>query len=257
MQLQATHLYKQFDQTPVLSDVSFSLEKGAFVSVIGPSGAGKTTLLRILNGTIPADQGHFCLDGTDFAGSSRSRRRSLQKKIAMIYQDFCLVEQSTCLANVLHAALPDMNGIRALFGLYGRERIQEARQLLERVGLADKIDSPVRLLSGGQKQRVSIARALMRHPQVLLADEPVASLDPATGRQILLLLKDLQEKEGLTILMNSHNLELSLEFSDRLLGLKDGAIVFDGPATNADSLTLQSIYGEALEHARREVPHET
>ena len=130
----------------------------------------------------------------------------------------------------------------AVFGLYGHERRNEALNLLDRVGLSEKADEPVKALSGGQKQRVAIARALMRHPKLLLADEPAASLDPITGHQILELLKEIQKTEGVTILMNSHNLELSLEFSDRIIGLKDGSVAFDGTPDQLDETMIHCIY---------------
>jgi phosphonate transport system ATP-binding protein len=132
----------------------------------------------------------------------------------------------------------------AALGLFGRERTAQAAALLERVGLSDKEAEPVKNLSGGQKQRVAIARALLRHPAILLADEPVASLDPVTGRQILELLRDIQRAEGLTILMNSHNLELSQEFSSRLLGLREGRVVFDGPSDAPTGQILSAVYGQ-------------
>ena len=180
------------------------------------------------------------LDDKRFDSLKGRKKRELQKSIATIYQDFCLVENSTCLKNVLTAGLPDMGFFQGVFGLYGKTRKEEALKLLDRVGLLEKAEEPIKNLSGGQKQRVAIARALMRHPAILLADEPVASLDPVTGRQILELLKSIHETDGVTILMNSHNLEFSQEFSDRLIGLKDGKVVFDGKTADlTDSITTQ------------------
>ena len=180
------------------------------------------------------------LDDKRFDSLKGRKKRELQKSIATIYQDFCLVENSTCLKNVLTAGLPDMDFLRGVFGLYGKTHTEEALKLLDRVGLLEKADEPVKNLSGGQKQRVAIARALMRHPTILLADEPVASLDPVTGRQILGLLKSIHEADGVTILMNSHNLDFSKEFSERLIGLKNGEVVFDGKAADlTDSITRQ------------------
>ena len=129
-----------------------------------------------------------------------------------------------------------------MFGIYGKERRAEALEFLDRVGLPEKAGEPVKNLSGGQKQRAAIARALMRRPKVLLADEPAASLDPVTGRQILTLLKEIQKKDGVTILMNSHNLEFSQEFSDRIIGLKDGNVVFDGTPSEMNEEILRNIY---------------
>ena len=245
MLLEVQHIRKEFqNRTHALVDVSFSVGQGEFVSVIGPSGAGKTTLFRILNGAIRCDSGAVLMDGVHFESAAR---RAIQKSIGTIYQDFALVENATCRQNVLNACLPDMAFLPAILGIFGKERVAEADALLARVGLADKVAEPVKNLSGGQKQRVAIARALMRHPRILLADEPVASLDPVTGRQILELLRDIRETDGLTILMNSHNLELSREFSQRLIGLNQGLVVFDGPADTATEDILAAVYGGGRE----------
>ena len=248
MVLQVSGICKQFNnRVQALDKVSFSLGEGEFVSVIGPSGAGKTTLIRILNGSESPDSGEAVLDGQHMERSSDRAKRALQKKIGTIYQDFALVENISALQNVLNAALPDMAFLPAVVGLFGKERREEARKLLERVGLKDKTEEPVKNLSGGQKQRVAIARALMRRPSVLLADEPVASLDPVTGRQILELLKDIQKTEGVTVLMNSHNLALAQAFSDRLLGLNAGRLVCDGPVSQVTEETIAALYGSAEE----------
>ena len=244
MLLEVQHIRKEFqNRTHVLSGVSFSVDRGEFVSVIGPSGAGKTTLFRILNGSIRCDGGAVVVDGVHLEAAAGRARRSIQKSISTIYQDFALVENATCRQNVLNACLPDMAFLPAVLGLFGKERTAEADTLLGRVGLADKVEEPVKNLSGGQKQRVAIARALMRRPAILLADEPVASLDPVTGRQILELLQDIQRDQNLTILMNSHNLDLSREFSQRLIGLNQGLVVFDGPADTPAEEILPAVYG--------------
>ena len=229
-----------------LDGVCFAVEKGQFVSVIGPSGAGKTTLVRLLNGSERCDAGQIVLDGAHLENARGGALRAIQRRLGTIYQDFALVENVSALQNVLNAALPDMGALPALAGAFGQQRRQQALRLLERVGLAGKADEPVRELSGGQKQRVAIARALMRSPALLLADEPVASLDPVTGRQILELMKDIQRTEGVTVLMNSHNLDFARQFSDRLIGLNGGRLVYNGPA-DADEDTLAAVYaGKAV-----------
>ena len=246
MRLEVNGVSKTYEgRVRALRNVSFSLAEGEFVSVIGPSGAGKTTLIRILNGAERCDSGQVILDRVHMERAAGGAKRALQKRLGTIYQDFALVESVSALENVLNAALPDMAFFPAVLGLFGRDRRERAARLLRRVGLAGKLDTPVRDLSGGQKQRVAIARALMRDPAILLADEPVASLDPVTGRQILALLKDIQRTEGLTVLMNSHNLALSQAFSDRLIGLRDGAVVYDGPVAGATEEVIAAVYGEA------------
>ena len=250
MLLEAAHICKRFGaRPPVLTDVSFGVEPGEFVSVIGPSGAGKTTLFRILNGTLPCDGGEVCIDGQPFSHARGRAKRAVQKRIGTIYQDFALVEPVSCRQNVLHACLPDMALPAALLGLFSRAQIAEAERLLARVGLADKCGEPVCSLSGGQKQRVAIARALMRKPALLLADEPVASLDPVTGRQILALLQDISRTEGVAILMNSHNLDQSRAVSSRLLGLHAGQIVLDCAPDAVTDADLARIYGSAESEA--------
>ena len=227
--LQVLHIQKEFPRSgQVLRDVSFTLGDGEFLSVIGPSGAGKTTLFRILNGTEVCGGGEILYKGTHFEAARGRDKRAVQRTIGTIYQDFCLVENTSSLQNVLNACLPEMSLGAALLGLFGRARTEKAAGILREVGLEDKLSEPVKRLSGGQKQRVAIARALMRDPAVLLADEPVASLDPVTGRQILELLRQIQRSRGVSILMNSHNLELSLEFSDHIIGISRGRVVFDG-----------------------------
>ena len=246
MIIQLQNVCKKYKSgTTALSDVSFSVNQGEFVSVIGPSGAGKTTLFRILNGAAGADSGSVIINEKHLETAKGRKLRMIQKSIGTIYQDFALVENMSCIQNVLSACLPDMAFIPAVFGLFGAERKREAARLLARVGIADKADEPVKNLSGGQKQRVAIARALMRRPSVLLADEPASSLDPVTGRQILALLADIQKTQELTILMNSHNLNFSLEFSSRIIGLNDGRVVFDGAPSDASPKVISDIYGDS------------
>ena len=243
MELTLQNSGKQFPGgTVALKNVNLSVSQGEFVSVIGPSGAGKTTLFRILNGMDTPTSGVLLIDRTAYSAMTKREQKQVRRLIGTIYQDFCLVENSTCLDNVLTACLPDMALFPAVFGLYEHERRKEALKLLDRVGLSEKAEEPVKALSGGQKQRVAIARALMRHPKLLLADEPAASLDPVTGHQILELLKEIQKTEGVTVLMNSHNLELSLEFSDRIIGLTDGSVAFDGTPDQLDEAMIRLIY---------------
>ena len=242
--LQVLHIQKEFPRSgQVLRDVSFTLGDGEFLSVIGPSGAGKTTLFRILNGTEVCGGGKILYKGTHFEAARGRGKRAVQRTIGTIYQDFCLVENTSSLQNVLNACLPEMSLGAALLGLFGRARMEKAAGILREVGLEDKLSEPVKRLSGGQKQRVAIARALMRNPSILLADEPVASLDPVTGRQILELLRQIQRSRGVSILMNSHNLELSLEFSDHIIGISRGRVVFDGTPGAVTEDVLREIYG--------------
>ena len=205
--LQAIHIRKQFQRSgEVLRDVSFTLGDGEFLSVIGPSGAGKTTLFRILNGTELCSGGEVLYGGTHFEAARGREKRALQQGIGTIYQDFCLVENLSAIQNVLNACLPDMSLAASLLGAFGRERSEQAAAILREVGLADKLEEPVKNLSGGQKQRVAIARALAARPEILILDEPTVGLDPFARRQMWDLLKQLNDK-GMTILLTTHYID--------------------------------------------------
>ena len=248
MKIEISHIKKSYDKAPALTDISFSVNDGEFVSVIGSSGAGKTTLFRLLNGSEKPDSGYIFMDGQEFTRLTGKKLRDIQRRIGTIYQDFCLVEPSSCLKNTLHGSLPEINVFQAAFGLFGNANIKMAKDLLSLAGLTDQFDQPVKTLSGGQKQRVAIARALMLRPSLLLADEPASSLDPVTGRQIIELIKQLQQSEGITVLMNSHNLEFAMDFSDRIIGLNKGKCVFDDTPGKLSGNILPLIYGETDAH---------
>lgn len=225
-----------------LREVQLTVKRGEFVSVIGPSGAGKTTLLRVLNGAVPVCGGKVILFGTRFDTLRGKEKCRVQKRIGTIYQDFCLVEPSTCLDNVLNGALADMSLLRAVCGIFTKEQQERAREALDHVGLLDKADARAGSLSGGQKQRAAIARALMQRPELLLADEPIASLDPAAGAQVLELMKEIQQRQRLTVIMNSHNLESALKYSDRICGVSGGKIRFDVPVSKVNKEMLDALY---------------
>ena len=245
--LQAIHIRKQFQRSgEVLRDVSFTLGDGEFLSVIGPSGAGKTTLFRILNGTELCSGGEVLYSGTHFGSRPRPGKAGGPAGDRHHLPGFLPggepVRHPERAERLPAGHVP---GRLPCWGRSGRERSEQAAAILREVGLVDKLEEPVKNLSGGQKQRVAIARALMRNPSILLADEPVASLDPVTGRQILCLLRDIQRQRGVSILMNSHNLDLSLEFSTHIVGMNWGRVVFDGAPGDVTEAVLRDIYGEA------------
>ena len=224
--LQAIHIRKQFQRSgEVLRDVSFTLGDGEFLSVIGPSGAGKTTLFRILNGTELCSGGEVLYGGTHFEAARGREKRALQQGIGTIYQDFCLVENLSAIQNVLNACLPDMSLAASLLGAFGRERSEQAAAILREVGLADKLEEPVKNLSGGQKQRVAIARSLANDPALLLADEPTGALDSQTSRHVMDIFHGLH-RQGKTIVLITHSRELAAE-CPRIITLRDGCIVAD------------------------------
>ena len=223
-------LYKGGDKA--LDNISFSVEQGEFISVIGKSGAGKTTLFRLLNGMIKPTAGRIIINNQDFTKLKGRKKRDIQKTIGTIYQDFCLVDTITCLDNVLNGALADRNAFQALFGIFTKEQ--------KEYSYAGK-------LSGGQKQRVAIARALMQKPDIILADEPVASLDPYSAEQITDILVQLNRQYNITVIMNSHSVELALKKSDRIIGIADGRLVLDKKSSEVTDENIEFIYGGAYE----------
>ncbi len=227
----------------ILNNISLQVPKGQFLSIIGPSGAGKTTLLRLFNGMVQPSSGEVWVDGIRFDTLRGTKRRKVQQKIGMIFQDFCLVEETTALQNVLNGALAELPFWRVLTGRFPKSYQEKAMQCLQQVGLEDKAQDITGHLSGGQKQRVAIARALMQNAAVLLADEPAGALDPWTAHQILSLLQDLQQKTGLTIVMNSHSVQQACQFSQRIVGIRQGKIMRDDFIEAWSNNDFAEVYG--------------
>ena len=230
---------------PVLQQVSLKVAEGEFVAVIGRSGAGKTTLLKLFNGMVRPQQGTVWVDGECLSQCSMKKLRQIQQKIAVIYQDFCLVDQSTVLENVLHGSLCRNPLWRVMTGCFTEQDNDKAKEALAKVGLAKKADALVATLSGGEKQRVAIARAMMQQARIILADEPVASLDPVAAEQVLSLLKTLQQEEKLTVVMNSHNTQQAVQYAERIIGLRQGVVVEDSPVSVWDEDSFAAVYGDA------------
>ena len=230
---------------PVLQKVSLHVAEGEFVAVIGRSGAGKTTLLKLFNGMVTPQQGSVWVDGESLSQCSGKRLQRIQQKIAVIYQDFCLVSQSTALENVLHGALYRSPFWRVMTGCFSEQDNENANAALAKVGLAEKADALVSTLSGGEKQRVAIARALMQQARIILADEPVASLDPVGAGQVLSLLKSLQQEKKLTVVMSSHNTMQAAQYAERIIGIKQGFVVKDAPVSAWDEESYAAVYGGA------------
>lgn len=240
--LRATNIVKKLGGKTILNDVSLDVHKGDVKVVIGPSGAGKSTFLQCLNYLLPPDSGDIWLEGKKVNARDTRELCALRQQVGMIFQDFNLFDHLTAEENVSIA-------LRKVMGCNKAEARNRALTELSRVGLAKRAALYPAQLSGGQKQRVAIARALMRKPALLLADEPVASLDPVTGRQILALLQDISRTEGVAILMNSHNLDQSRAVSSRLLGLHAGQIVLDCAPDAVTDADLARIYGGAESEA--------
>ena len=227
--LQAIHIRKQFQRSgEVLRDVSFTLGDGEFLSVIGPSGAGKTTLFRILNGTELCSGGEVLYGGTHFEAARGREKRALQQGIGTIYQDFCLVENLSAIQNVLNACLPDMSLAASLLGAFGRERSEQAAAILREVGLADKLEEPVKNLSGGQKQRVAVAVSMICGKDLLVFDEPTSGLDFDSMTQVAELIRRLSEL-GKVIFIVTHDFEFVCRTCSRVLHFDEGEMPDDIP----------------------------
>jgi len=240
--LRFSNVTKHFaDGTRALGRVSLVIPRGQFCVILGPSGAGKSTLLRTVNGLVPPSDGTVSVEGTQVAAPSL---RDVRQRIGMIHQQFNLVERSTVLTNVLTGALATVPLWRVLAHMYPEELRRKAARLLQEVGLdAAHLNRRVTELSGGQQQRVGIARAFILDPAVVLADEPVASLDPKTSRDILGLIKQASQHHGATVLCTLHQIELAREFADRVVALRGGEIVFDGSPKDLDTGTLNMVFG--------------
>jgi len=241
-----TKVYER-GQVVALRDLSFTVEKGEFLVVIGLSGSGKSTLLRCINRLIEPTKGKIWLDGTEITRLSPRQMRRMRRRIGMIFQHFNLIKRATVMTNVLTGRLGYNPTWRTLLGLFPKEDRELALKNLERVGLSDKAYVRADELSGGQQQRVGIARALMQEPELLLADEPVSALDPATSHSVMQYLEQMNKEDGVTVLASLHFLSLARRYGTRIIALKDGALVFDGPPEAIDDAKFKEIYGEEAE----------
>jgi phosphonate transport system ATP-binding protein len=238
--LEINNLKKTFENgSPALKGVDLKINKGEFVSILGPSGSGKTTLLRTINGLETLTGGEIYFNNKKVNNNNISE---VQKKTGMIFQEFNLVNNLSAINNVLTGLLNSSNKFLSLFYLFSKEQKIEALSSLKTVGLLEKSHNRSDELSGGQRQRVGIARAIIKKPLLLLADEPVASLDPKSSNLILSLLKKINQEFGTTILCNLHQVDLAKKYSDRVVGLMDGRIIFDEKSVNINEAYLKKIY---------------
>lgn len=229
-----------------LDDVSLRIEDGEFVAIIGRSGAGKSTLLRAVNRMHQITSGSLTVNGTDVTGLSGKPLRKFRRGIGMVFQSFNLVTRTSVIKNVLAACVPDMLFWRVLLGAFRKEDKVRALESLDKVGILDKAYMRADQLSGGQQQRVALARTLTQDPHIILADEPVAALDPVTARQVMQDFVRINQELGISILLNIHHVELALEYADRIIGIRAGKIVYDGPSKQVDQAVLDTIYGEDI-----------
>ncbi|MBS5939046.1 phosphonate ABC transporter ATP-binding protein [Clostridium sp.] len=230
-----------------LDDVTLTIDKGEFVAIIGLSGAGKSTLIRTINKIIDISSGKVMVDKIDVSQLKGKELRKFRRKIGMIFQSFNLVTRATVIRNVLTAKVPDMSFIKVLFGLFSKKDKIEALEALDKMGIVEKAFLRSDQLSGGQQQRVALARTLVQNPEIILADEPVASLDPVTAKQVMDDFKRINKEMNISILINIHHVELALEYADRIIGIQDGKIVYDGKAENVNNEILDRIYKKDLD----------
>ena len=232
-----------------LKDINLKIEQGEFVAVIGLSGAGKSTLIRTINRMHDISEGALTVDGTNVMALQGKSLRAFRRKIGMIFQSFNLITRTTVIKNVLTAFVPELPWWRAFFGIFKKEEKIAALESLDKMGILDKAFVRADQLSGGQQQRVALARTLAQNPQIILADEPVASLDPVTARQVMDDFQRINRDMNITVIINIHHVELALQYASRVVGIREGRIVYDGPASKVDQEILDSIYQGEREEA--------
>ena len=228
-----------------LQDINLTIDQGEFVAIIGLSGAGKSTLIRTINRMIDITGGQLIVDGTDVMTLKGRAMRRYRRKIGMIFQSYNLVTRATAIKNVLTSMVPDMSFFRVLFGLFTKDQKMHALEALDKVGILDKAYTRCDQLSGGQQQRVSLARTLNQNPTIILADEPVAALDPITAKQVMSDFKRINEDMNITVLINIHHVDLALKYCTRVIGIRAGKIVYDGPTDTVTQEILDEIYNGA------------
>lgn len=251
--LSIKNLTKSYDKVHfALKGVSLDVYEGEFVVIIGPSGSGKSTLLRCINQLVRQSSGTITFRGNKVEGSSKTKIKKIRREIGMIFQHYNLIDRLTVIQNVLHGRLGYMNDFRGLFDLYSREDRWNAFKILERVGLADQIHKRADQLSGGQKQRVGISRALAQKPALMLADEPIASLDPVASANVMNYLYGLCHEENIAGLVSLHQVDFALKHATRIIGLKEGLIIYDGKPEGLTQTIIDSIY----ENEKKEIKEE-
>lgn len=247
--LTVSNLCKTYNANAIkaLKNVSFSLAKGELVSIIGPSGSGKSTLLRCINRMIDATSGDIRFMDWNVNSASKKEIIQIRRNIGMIFQHYNLVYRLNALENVLHGRLGSVSTIKSILNLYEDKDIEKAASLLEMLGLKDRLYDQCSKLSGGQKQRVGIARALIQDPQMILCDEPIASLDPQSSKVIMEYLKDITVSMGIPCLVNLHQVDVAKHYSDRIIGIHQGELVFDGKPEALTDEIISKIYGVGID----------
>ena len=243
MRIEASNITRIFGVTRAVDGASFVIDRPMMVGVIGSSGAGKSTLLRMMNRLTDASDGRLIVDGIDVLALNGRARRDWQSRCAMIFQQFNLVPRLDVVSNVLHGLLNRRGPAATLLGLWPRADILRAIDILDRLGIAEQAIKRAEALSGGQQQRVAIARALMQDPAVILADEPIASLDPMNAQLVMETLRRINVEDGRTVIANLHTLDTARRYCDRIIGMRHGRIVFDGTPAQLTLGVARDIYG--------------
>jgi phosphonate transport system ATP-binding protein len=241
--LEIKNLSKFYKDVKALSNVSFSVKRGELVCVIGPSGSGKSTLLRCINRMIEPSAGYIVFDDRSVIGMNRHDLRKLRRRIGMIFQHYNLVYRLSVFENVLHGRLGYKSSIEGILGIYTEKEKEKAVKVIGKLGLDDQIYKRCDTLSGGQKQRVGIARALVQEPKMILCDEPIASLDPRSAKIIMDHLRDISHSMDITLLVNLHQVDVAAKYADRIIGLNQGRVVFEGKPDDLSKKQVYKIYG--------------
>jgi phosphonate transport system ATP-binding protein len=246
--LEVKNLTKIYEgDVKALDNVSFTVQPGEFLAVIGLSGSGKSTLLRCINRLIEPTEGQILWNGVDITAANQSEMRLIRRKIGMVFQHFNLVTRSQVITNVLAGRLGYVNPALSIFNRFPKDDIQGALNQLDRVGIRNQAYKRADELSGGQQQRVGIARAMMQEPEMILADEPVASLDPVLAHTIMQYLEQINQEDGVMVLCSLHFLDLVHRYADRAIALNEGVMMFDGPPEAIDDEKFKEIYGKEAE----------
>lgn len=233
--------------TIALREINLKIEQGEFVGIIGLSGAGKSTLIRCINRMHDITDGQLMVDDIDVSKLRGKQIRRFRRRIGMIFQSFNLVTRTSVMKNVLVSFVPDLPVWRKITGIFSRDQKVKALDALDKVGILDKAYIRVDQLSGGQQQRVALARTLAQNPDIILADEPIASLDPVTSRQVMDDFKRINDDLNISVILNIHHVEVALEYADRIIGIRNGEIVYDGEANKVTKEILDDIYGGKVE----------
>ena len=235
----------------VLKDVNLEIKDGEFVAIIGRSGAGKSTLIRTINKMHDITGGSLTVGDINVSSLKGKELRKFRRNVGMIFQSFNLVDRMSVINNVLTAFVPELSPIRSIFGIYPKEYKIKALESLEKVDILDKAYVRADNLSGGQQQRVALARTLAYNPNIILADEPVASLDPINARSVMSYFKRINEEMKITILLNIHHVDLALEYATSVIGIKDGQIIYHGPSKDVNDKILTQIYGDSIDEIKK------